>query len=127
MSVRDAKKQMMRLTYEIPHGFSEEVRWFKFFPMRSLKALVCSAAPGVFLIRLFQSLKATVPFLVFWGFVVLLVTGSTMFPVPRSRWLAGGGEYVDQIVIKRYIRKRKRCLYIRGYDQLGYEEEERAK
>lgn len=114
----------MKLRYEIPQGFSDEIKWFKFFSMRSLIVLLGTAAPGVLFIRLFGSAGITLYLIVFWVLVTGCVTACTMFRLPASRWVSGGGEYIDQILIKRLIRKRKRCLYIRGYAQLSCEEKE---
>ncbi len=117
----------MRLTYEIPQGFTDEIRWFRFFSLRSLLVMICIAAPGILFIRFFSSFGGTLFLIIFWFFVVASVTGLTMIKMPGSQWLGGGGEYLDQILMKRLIRSHKKCLYIKGYKQQEYEEEERRK
>lgn len=115
----------MKLTYEIPQGFTDEIRWFRFFSLRSLIVMVSVAAPGIVLIRCFRSLESTLMLIVFWFFVVAVITALTMIRMPGSRWLGGGGEYLDQILVKRILRCRKRCLYIKGYGCTKNEEEEK--
>lgn len=90
--------------------------------MRSLIVLLVTAAPGIFLIKLFSGLGITLYLIILWVFIVAIITGCTMIRKPSSNWLTGGGEYIDQILLKKYIRKKKRCLYIKGYNQLAYEE-----
>lgn len=117
----------MRLTYEVPQGFTDEIRWFRFFPLRSLIVMLCTAAPGLVGLRMLSFLNKSLTIIILWSFVVVVVTGSTMIRIPNTEWLSGGDQYIDQYLIKRLIRRKKRCLYIKGYDQLRYEEEERAK
>lgn len=115
----------MKLRYEIPQGFSDEIKWFKFFSMRSLIVLIAVSTPGVFLIRLVSGLGITLYMIVFWVILAGVVTSLTMFRIPSSSWLTGGGEYIDQVLIKRLIRRKTRCLYIKGCHQHLYEAEER--
>ena len=113
----------MKYRYEIPQGLTDEIRWFKYFSLRSLIILVCVAAAGIPIIMLLDCLNITVYLIVFWAFFTIMITLSTMVRIPNTNWLNGGGEYIDQYLIKRLIRKRKRCLYIKGYHQLEYEME----
>lgn len=122
----DALTQDMKLRYEIPQGFSDEIKWFKFFSMRSLIVLIATAAPGIFLIRFFSGLGITLYLIVFWTILTGTVTGLTMFRMPSSNWLGGGGEYIDQVIIKRFVRRKSRCLYLKGYNQFIYEAEEKC-
>lgn len=117
----------MNLRCEIPQGFSEETRWFKFLSQRSLVVMLVVAAPGFVFLKLFSSMGLTVQYIVLWAFAVLFITALTMVKMPNTRWMEGGGEYIDQLLLKRTIRKKNRCLYIKGYHQLKYEEEERKK
>jgi hypothetical protein len=115
------------MRYEIPHGFSEEIHWFKFFTARSLLVMLGTAAPGVLLFRFFLSIGAAIPFVIIWICLVIIATATSLAEYPGSRWLKGGGEHIDQVFLKCLIRRRKRCLYIKGYNQQKYDEEEKNK
>lgn len=117
----------MRLRYEIPTGFDEEIRWLKFFKKRSLIVLLVVLSVGFLLGKFLAApFGLTLYFFIFWLMVTIVVTGSTMLKMPSDNWLLGGGEYLDQILVKRLIRKKKRCLYIKGYSQTAMELEEKA-
>lgn len=115
----------MKLTYEIPQGFSDEIKWLKFFHTRSIKMLAITVAPGLVMARFLHSFKALVVFIAVWSLLVLILTGSTMVAMPASRWINGGGQYLDQLALKRMLRSKNRCLYVKGYNQTAYEEKER--
>lgn len=117
----------MKLKYEIPSGFSEEVKYFRFFTVRTLCVMGVVAFPGVLLIRFMTAVGLTVKFLVFWGVLTAICTVATMIPIGQSKWMEGAGNMIDQYLLKKFIRSRKRCLYIKGYNELQYEEEEKEK
>ena len=58
----------------------------------------------------------------FWVVLTILITALTLVKIPNSNWLRGGGEYVDQFLLKIFIRNQKKCLYIKGYNQMNYEQ-----
>ena len=57
--------------------------------------------------------------------MTIMVTAMTLVKIPNTNWLSGGGEYIDQLVFKRLIRRNNRCLYIKGYNQSIYEERDK--
>jgi len=115
----------MKLTYEIPQGFSDEIKWLKFFHTRSIKMLAITVTPGIVIARFLHSFRVLLVFIAFWALLVIILTGSTMIKMPASRWLNGGGQYFDQLALKKFIRSKERCLYVKGYNQTDYEERER--
>ena len=115
----------MKYRYEIPQGLTDEIKWFKYFSLRSLIICIGVAGMGVPVIKLLSGLGVTVYLIVFWAFLTILVTLTTMVRIPNTNWMNGGGEYIDQFLVKRLIRKRDRCLYIKGYNQALYEEQVR--
>ena len=115
----------MKYRYEIPQGLTDEIKWFKYFSLRTLIIAVIVAAIGIPIILLLDRFQITVYLIVLWAFITIVITLSTMVRIPNTNWMNGGGEYIDQFLIKRLIRKRNRCLYIKGYDQVIYEERER--
>lgn len=114
----------MKTRYEIPQGLNDESRWFKYFSLRSLIVCLCTAGLGILLGNLIKGLGITVYFIVFWIVITISITCLTLFKIPNSNWLNGGGEYIDQYLFKILIRKRSRCLYIKGYHQFLYEQKE---
>lgn len=117
----------MKYRYEIPQGLTDEIKWFKYFSLRSLIICICVAGLGVPLIKALGGLGITVYLIVGWAFVTIVITLATMIRIPNTNWLKGGGEYIDQYLLKRVIRKRNRCLYIKGYNQVVYEERDRER
>lgn len=115
----------MKYRYEIPQGLTDEIKWFKYFSLRTLIIAVIVAAIGIPIIMLLDRFGITVYLIVFWAFITIVIALSTMVRIPNTNWMNGGGEYIDQVFIKRMIRKRNRCLYIKGYNQVVYEEKER--
>ena len=117
----------MKYSYEVPQGLTDEIKWFKYFSLRSLIVCVCVAGVGIPVIKLLGGLGITVYLIVFWVFLTIAVTLITLVRIPNTNWMNGGGEYIDQVLIKRLIRRRNRCLYIKGYNQVVYEEQERER
>lgn len=115
----------MKYRYEIPQGLTDEIKWFKYFSLRTLIVAIVVAAVGIPIIILLDRFQITIYLIVFWAFITIVITLSTMVRIPNTNWMNGGGEYIDQFLIKRLIRKKNRCLYIKGYDQVIYEERER--
>lgn len=112
----------MKTRYEIPQGLTDESRWYKYFSLRSLIICLCVAGVGILIGNLIKGLGITIYFIVFWTVITIFITVLTMVKIPNSNWLRGGGEHVDQFVLKVFIRNQKRCLYIKGYDQMKYEQ-----
>ena len=112
----------MKTRYEIPQGLTDESRWYKYFSLRSLIICLCVAGVGLLIGNLIKGLGITIYFIVFWVVLTILITALTLVKIPNSNWLRGGGEYVDQFLLKIFIRNQKRCLYIKVYNQMNYEQ-----
>lgn len=115
----------MRHNYEIPQGLTDEIKWYNYFTLRSLIICLCVAGLGIPVIKLLSGLGITLYLIVLWGLLVIMVGFFTTYRIHNTNWLSGGGEYLDLYLIKRLIRKKRRCLYIKGYNQLFYEERNR--
>lgn len=120
---------MVRRKYELPKGLSDEIRWMKYFSLRSLGVLAIMLGIMVIIGILFKKLLAmlgiVLPFIVVWLFLTFLIVLTTIITIPAEQfWLQGGGECIDQMLVKRLIRKMNRRLYVKGYNQVKYEEEE---
>ena len=116
----------MMTRYEIPQGLNEEIRWFKYFSLRSLIIALCTAGIGILIGNLIKGLGISLYFIVFWIALTIAVTALTLFKIPNSNWLGGGGEYIDKHLIKILIRKRNKCIYLKGYNQQLYEQREKT-
>lgn len=112
----------MRRSYEIPQGLTDEIKWYKYFTLRSLIVGICVGGLGVPIIKCLSGLGITIYLIVVWILLTMAITFLTMYRIPSTNWLNGGGEYIDQYLLKRLIRRKKHCLYIKGYNQLIYEE-----
>ena len=112
----------MRTRYEIPQGFTDEIRYFRFVPLRSLLVLLLTAIPGLVLVKIMSYFDLVLPTVIVWIFVETVIVGSTMIPKPRERWRDGGGVTFDRLFLRKLIRRHTRCLYIRGSGQKDGEE-----
>ena len=59
----------MKHRYEIPQGLTDEIKWFKYFSIRSLIILLCVAALGIPVVMVLGNLGITVYLIVFWVFL----------------------------------------------------------
>jgi len=110
---------------EIPQGLTDESIWYKYFSLRSLLVAVGFIAVGIAIGVLIKGLGIGWPFAICWGVLTIVVTLMTLIRIPNTNWLKGGGEHIDQVLFKLLYRRRNRCIYIKGYDQLDYEEKNR--
>lgn len=115
----------MKYSYEVPQGLTDEIKWFKYFSLRSLIACICVAGLGIPVIKLLDRFGITIYLIVFWVFLTIAVAMINLIRIPNTNWMNGGGEHIDQVLIKKMIRRKNRCLYIKGYNQVVYEEQER--
>lgn len=123
LRVSRSLKNKMKTKFEIPQGFSDEIRYFRFFPLRSLIILLATAAPGFLVVKLCGYFGFSLQAIIIWIFIEAVIVGSTIIPKPRERWKDGGGVTYDRLLVRKLIRRRSRCLYIKGYNQLQYDEE----
>lgn len=112
----------MRTRFEVPASLGKKAKWYKYFSLRSLVVGLVMAAIGVLIGKLISFAGITMYYIVFWAMLTVTVTGLTMIEIPNTNWLRGGGNTVDTLLIKKMIRKKSRCLYIKGADQYRYEE-----
>lgn len=105
---------------ELPEEFSQDDdKWFKWFPPRAFLVLIITTAITLGLTYLFHFIG-----LQWIGYLIgtpniIFFTAITMIPVPEDNYLKGAGQKMDVILLRRFIRKRTKCIYIKGYDS-GY-------
>lgn len=107
---------MAGMRHNVPGEFNSETKWFRFFSNKQLAFLV------VALFVLYLCYKVSVNFTGrgFFGVLVGLIIGAvivapSMIPIPQTEFLKGGGLTIDIILIRRWIRKRKKCIYVKGW------------
>lgn len=105
--------------FEVPREFdSTDDKYLKIFSLTSLLVLMAMVALSVMACKLLVFFGAPpVPVIAVCGIVTVVVTGTTMIPIPADNYMSGGGNTVAQIIIKRSIRRRTRCIYVKGYNQ----------
>lgn len=105
----------MRNTFPIPSEFSDEDKWFKYF---TKKTLACTLLSGMFMVLLgnFTSLFGSrAPGLILGSIIVVFVIFITNFKIPETEYLKGAGQTIDVILIRKYLRRRAKCIYVKGY------------
>ncbi len=103
------------MSHEIPSEFTDEDRWLNLFSTKSFAVL---GAGGVLTIGLYK----------FFGLFSLQMaggaagllfsaaaTGLTMIPKMGDDYLAGAGQKLDRLLLLRIVRRRNRCIYVKGY------------
>lgn len=115
----------MRTRFEVPAALGKKAKWYKYFSLRSLLIGLCMAGIGILIGKLVSKIGLGLYFGIFWALLTIVVTGITMIEIPNTNWMGGGGNTVDIFLIKRFIRKKNRRLYIKGYNQCLYEERRR--
>ena len=111
------------MRFEIPQGFTDEVRFFRVLPLRSLLVLLIAAIPGVILFKLLFPFGIGIYVIIVWAMIELAVVASTIIPLQMERWKDGGGLTIERYLTKKLLRRRKKELYTKGYGQMKYEEE----
>lgn len=113
----------MRTRFEIPQGFTDEVRFFRYLPLRSLLILLLVAIPGIILFKLLSPFGLGIYVFFAWVIIEFVIVAATIVPIPLERWKDGGGLTYERYITKKLLRRRKKELYIKGYKQMEYEEE----
>lgn len=116
---------MSNLTFENPKEFTDEDKYFKFFTLKDLKAMsvgiLFTIILACFAKILFLPKTGTLIMVGIGGVVTVAITACSMFVLPVDNYMDGGGCNVLNWMLRRWIRKRNSCYYIKGYSQ--YEED----
>ncbi len=111
-------------THNLPGDLMEnKEKFLRVFSVTNIVALVIAAIPGLFIFyicSLFGSPVLKTIGIVLWilieGFAYLVTAQKRDINVHRED---GGGRYIYQVWIERIKLKRRRALYIKGYDVLN--------
>ena len=105
---------------EVPEEFSkEDDKWFRFFPPKSFGILIATGLLAVILTKLFGIIHVKLLGIILGVLNMVVLTALSMIPVGADNYLKGAGQKLDIILIRKFVRKNKRCIYIKGYGS-GY-------
>lgn len=109
---------MAKFRYSVPSEFSDEDKWFTYFTKRDLGVLITTGAFTILLYKLSGSLLGK-PFvgLIIGGFIMLISVSCSMIKLPDTMFLTGGSQTILNILLKRFIRRKKKVIYVKGYSE----------
>jgi len=105
----------MPLRHDIPAEFTDEDRWFKFFTKKSLVYIAFGCFITFLLYRLFSNFGYALTGVAIGLFITAVLAFISMFELPGTAYLSGGGLTLDILLKRLYIRKRSKVIYIKGY------------
>ena len=113
--------------FEVPREFdATDDKYLKIFSLTSLLVMMVMAALSVMACKFLVFFGVpSMPVIAVCSIVTIAVTATTMIPIPADNYLSGGGNTVAQVIIKRFIRRRTRCIYVKGYNQYYLDTEAR--
>ena len=107
---------MEQMTYEVPDDLkSSEEKWLKIFSKKAFIAVLGTALLGFALFKTLQGFGHTNLGIILGIIPSLIAYLITTIKVPSTWYLQGAGLTIDIIILRLYIRFRKRVLYIKGY------------
>lgn len=104
----------MTLRHEIPSKFTDEDRWFKYFTKKTLRFIMVGCLILVLLYKIFSLFGLAVIGVVFGVVITIALAAISMIPVPENQFLRGGGLTLDIILIRRFIRRGNKVIYVKG-------------
>lgn len=105
----------MRMIYSPPPEFTDDDKWFRYFTKKNLYVLVPGLFISAILAKYFVSFGLGIPVFIIVAGITVILTAFTMIPMPGRTYINGGSLTIDVILVRRYIRKKNACLYVRGY------------
>lgn len=114
------KDDMVKFTYSIPSEFTDEDKYFKYFTKKNMAVIIITGFIMFLLYKLTGSLFGK-PFigLIIGGIIMLVSILCVMVKIPETLYLEGGGQTILTILTRKYVRKRNKVIYIKGYDDWG--------
>lgn len=114
------KDNMVKFTYSIPSEFTDEDKYFKHFTKKNMAVIIITGFIMFLLYKLTGSLFGK-PFigLIIGGIIMIVSILCAMVKIPETLYLEGGGQTILTILTRKYVRKRNKVIYIKGYDDWG--------
>lgn len=106
-----------RTVYENPPEFTDDEKWLKIFSAKSAIVFVAGCVITILLFRFFNLFGVGEVGLCIGIPMVIVSTLLTAIPIPTESYLKGGGQTLDVLLAKRYIRRKCKKIYVRGYEK----------
>ena len=101
--------------FENPPEFKDDERWLKIFSAKSAVVFVSCVSATIFLYKLLAWIGGGMVALCIGIPVTLVAVFLTSFTIPEESYLKGGGQTLDSLLAKRYIRWKNRKILVKGY------------
>lgn len=108
---------MEQFLHEVPQEFTNEERWNIGAISLSRKSfIVFLVGLGVtyWLFKIGVVLRIPIVTVVIGALLTIVAVFITIFPVPESDYMKGGGLTLDIILFRRLVRRLNRVVYIKG-------------
>lgn len=105
----------MALREEVPREFSDDARWYKFFTNQMFAATLIILVAGRILYAFLAKFHLGIVGIVITGIIWIVTLILLGVPVPKGNLTGGSGLILGQVLIRLWIRKKKRVIYIKGY------------
>lgn len=84
----------MRTRFEIPQGFTDEVRFFRYLPLRSLLILLVVAIPGIILFKLLSPFGLGIYVFFAWVIIEFVIVAGNDRTDPVGKMERWGRAYI---------------------------------
>lgn len=107
---------MAGMKHNVPGEFNNETKWLRLFSNRQL----CYLGVAFLVTALCYKVSVALVGAALPGVITGLVIGvCIMFPVmrviPETEFLKGGGLFISTLLVRLWIRKRNRRIYVKGW------------
>lgn len=109
-------------THEIPQEFSDEDRWIIGRISLSRKSFIVLLAGGGMtygMYKFFSLIDIPVLGVVLGVLLTIVAVFLTIFPIPETDYIKGGGLTLDDILLRRFVRRRNRIVYVKGIREVS--------
>ena len=103
------------MSHEIPSEFTDEDRWLNLFSTKSFAVLGVGGVLTLGLYKFFGLFSISLVGGILGFLVTAFATGLTMIPKMGDDYLRGAGQKLDRLLLLWIVRKRNRCIYVKGY------------
>lgn len=107
---------------DIPQEFSDEDRWqlgrFS-FSKKSFIVLLSGFGVTYMLFKIMSFIHASTVGVILGITLTVIAVFLSMFPMPESDYIKGGGLTLDIILLRKLVRRRNRIVYTKGISNYG--------
>lgn len=107
---------MASMRHNVPGEFNSETKWLRMFSTKQLGFLGASCLITALCYKASMALvKAGFPGVMTGLVIGVCIMLPVMLRLPDTEFLKGGGLYISTLLVRRWIRKRNRRLYVKGW------------